>query len=191
MAKTSSPERWHTFKSEAVAVLAVAGGLTTALWIRRILERLTHSKVLDPNVLKNGLTPNGTSTITNTPPTAPPQNGNSSTISMFGHREPLSREHTEEPGRQYIAGRGWVSYRQKVKTSDGYILFDHNTQLNDDHLGPCPLLHTDLDCSDCPWRVDAGPYHWEPKCAALVKLHEEPREGMSLSGVRRQLEGSI
>ena len=87
----------------------------------------------------------------------------------------------------YVPGRGYISFRSSVKTSDGFTLYDRNNQLNDYHIGPCPLLNTDLDCSNCPWSFDDGPYRFDPKCAALVKLHEEPREGMSLSGVKRQL----
>ena len=64
MTKTSSTERWRTFKHEALAVLSVAGSLTAALWIKRTIERLTHSKVIDPDVLRNGLAPSTPTTTT-------------------------------------------------------------------------------------------------------------------------------
>src|SRR5215510_3867231 len=102
MAPPSSADRWQTVKQEAVAVLAVAGSLTAALWLKRIIERLTTSKVIDPTVLQHGLAP-----APATSQTPSPQPDASTPPSFLNLRPSVSRDFRSGPGRVYVPGHGY------------------------------------------------------------------------------------
>src|SRR5262249_46206366 len=158
MEKTSSAERWQALKQEALAIIAVAGSLTAALFIKRLVERLTTSRVIDANVLKHGLAPTPASTtLSSTQPTQQerdlPGFRASHTSSWYNS---LQRQHRTGPGRVWVDGVGSILYRAKVQTSDGYTLYEHDTELNPFHITPCPLLRADENCDRCEWCIGDG-----------------------------------
>jgi len=184
MATTDSPnDRWRAFKREALGVLAVAASLTAGLWVKRIIERLTSAKIIDENVLKHGLSPNlpATTPLTTPPPREPFPFRAGQQSSWLNS---LHRQHRTGPGATWVDGVGQVRYRAMVKTSDGFTLYDHDETLNPYHVVPCPLMRADETCDNCEFFVDQGMWRDQPQCAAHVKLHDEPREGVSLNAVR-------
>lgn len=158
----------NELRKDAKVVLTTALAMTLTLWIKRTVDRLSTMRWVDQSILHGNGSPSSAASSSST------------NTSRFG------------PGSVYVPGHGRVYYRAALKTSDGHLLYDHSEALNPTHIGPCPLLRRDTDCEECVWFIDDGPYHYEPKCAALVKLEDSPREfSMSLSDTKRALEHSI
>lgn len=158
----------NELQKDAKVVLTTALAMTLTLWIKRTMDRLSTMRWVDQSILRgHGPSPSTSSS-------------NPASKARFGS------------GSVYVPGYGRVYYRAALKTSDGHMLYDHSDSLNPCHIGPCPLLRRDTDCEECVWFIDDGPYHDEPKCAALVKLEDSPREfSMSLSDTKRALENSM
>ncbi len=157
-----------TLRTEAKAVLSATATTVMALWVKRTVERLAKGGWCNPSmILGHG---------------PPPQH------------TPSTPDLTHRLGAGNVSVPGWgrLYYRAALRTSDGHLLYDHETQLHPCHIGPCPLLRADTDCEACVWYLNDGPYHYEPKCAALVKLEDAPHGvTMGLSDIKRALEHSI
>lgn len=158
--------------NEGKEILIAALALTAALWVKRQVEKLGQTRWFNKDLLK-GAQPTTTSSAT-------------------AAAETDASKVRSGSGNVYLAGYGRLYYRSALKTRDGHMLYDHDEILNPCHVGPCPLLRKDMDCEECVWLVDAGSYHYGPKCAALVKLEDSPTEyHLSLTDTKRALENSI
>jgi hypothetical protein len=188
-------ELWDRLWRETKVILGIAGGITTALWIKRMIEKLSGSNIIDKDVVEHGLEKK-----LPVPVPAPPQPASSAPLSSWsGHARPASPWWQANGKRESDSGKvlvdSWegpirVRYSAKYETREGLTLYDHDTELSPHHeCGSCPLLKARTACRDCEWYVDRGSYVFEPQCAALTKLEESPEDfTTSVSEVKRLME---
>src|SRR5437870_6320375 len=48
-------ELWDRLWREAKVILGIAGGITTALWIKRLIEKLSSNNIIDKDIVEHGL----------------------------------------------------------------------------------------------------------------------------------------
>src|SRR5712692_1262378 len=48
-------ELWERLWRETRIILGIAGGITTALWIKRMIEKLSGSNIIDKDIVEHGL----------------------------------------------------------------------------------------------------------------------------------------
>lgn len=185
MKKTISDWVKHDVWPELRAVLAVACSVTTALYIKRVVEKLVTRKVISKEVFEHGLKRPAQSATSLSVPT----NGNGT---PFGHYRPGATSRgsgvTYVESRRY--GRLLVHYRRTVEDKDT-VLYEHDEKLNPYHQWPCPLLRIDTACDDCPYFINQGRYRSQPICAAQYKLENCPDEYFhSVDDIRNELENS-
>jgi hypothetical protein len=190
-------ELWDRLWRETKVILGIAGGITTALWIKRLIERLSGNHIIDKDIVEHGLEKK-----LPVPVPAPPQSASPASSSPSFWRDsprPASSwwqaNGKREPGGGEVLVDGWegpirVRYSAKYETREGLTLYDHDTELSPHHeCGACPLLKAKTACRDCEWYVDRGSYVFEPQCAALTKLEESPEDfTTSVSEVKRLME---
>ena len=186
-------ELWDRMWTETKAVLAVAGGLTGGLWIKRVVERLVGHNLIDPEVVEHGLNRSPSAMEQPSPP-------------MWADRTPPSEWDPVRRPTSWTNGSAerqsggevlvdtWdrsirVWYSGKYETRDGFTLYTHDQELNPHHeCGPCPLLKAKTPCRDCEWCVDGG-YVNETRCAAIEKLENCPEDfSTSIAEVKHMLE---
>jgi hypothetical protein len=46
---------WDRLWQEAKVILGIAGGITTALWIKRLIEKLSSQQIIDKDIVEHGL----------------------------------------------------------------------------------------------------------------------------------------
>src|SRR5215510_4802205 len=46
---------WDRLWQEAKVILGIAGGITTALWIKRLIEKLSSHNIIDKDIVEHGL----------------------------------------------------------------------------------------------------------------------------------------
>ena len=189
---------WDRLWRETKVILGIAGGITTALWLKRLIEKLSGSKIIDKEVVEHGLEKKLPVPVT--APLQPATPASSAPPSSWGgHARPASpwwpAHGRREPGGGEVLVESWegpirVRYTAKFETREGLTLYDHDTELNPHHeCGACPLLKARTACRDCEWYVDRGSYAFEPQCAALTKLEESPEDfTTSVSEVKRLME---
>ncbi|MBI3248847.1 MAG: hypothetical protein HYZ50_20280 [Deltaproteobacteria bacterium] len=175
---TSTNEDWGTWLLQEIKVIAAqAVGVVAALWVRHLVMRAIDGKVLDKNIVQNGLraTPAQPSPSNlPVPVTAPRQE--QSAFSQFRER-PLR----EGPGMIWIPEiQRNLRYRLKYNLRDGTALYDHDETLNRGHQhGPCPLLKVRTDCWNCQHHVES-PHMSEPICVARTWMEDVQDPDMSL-----------
>lgn len=186
----NQPQFWRAMGREAKAILIVSGGITTALWIKRLIEQLASKHIIDKDIVEHGLDRSVPAPLTKpfVAPSAPlwetetfrsgvcpwPVNGNSSGEVLVDGWEEMIR----------------VPYTTMYRTRDGLTLYRHDTELHPEHIcGPCPLLKARTPCEDCEWFVEPHAYDEDPRCAAVVKLHSSPQDfTTSVADIKRQLD---
>jgi len=192
-------ELWERLWRETKAILAVAGGITTALWIKRTIEKLSSNQIIDKGIVEHGLEKKVPVPVT---PSFPADGQPLRTpASPWTDTQPRNFLWWQRSGSRREADGGevlvdsWegpirVHYSATYETREGLTLYVHDTELNPAHeCGPCPLLKARTPCRDCEWYVDRGSYAFEPQCAALVKLEESPDDfTTSVSEVKRLME---
>jgi hypothetical protein len=191
-------ELWDRLWGETKVILGIAGGITTALWIKRLIERLSGNHIIDKDIVEHGLEKKLPVPVT--APLQPSSPASSALPSSWGgharSESPWWRTNGKrEPGGGEVLVDGWegpiqVRYSAKYETREGLTLYDHDTELNPHHeCGSCPLLKARTACRDCEWYVDRGSYVFDPQCAALMKLEESPEDfTTSVSEVKRLME---
>lgn len=179
---------WQRVWPEAKVIFGIAGSITAALYIKRGIEKLTGLKLIDPNILNNGLAPKPASA----PATPVNGNGTSAAQSSFSL---ASRKFMEGKGSEFVRGLGVLHYDRKWNTCDGYTLYEHNRRIRSDHTeGPCPLLVQTKGCRDCDWYVKHRSYssRWEEEdyddgtCTALLWLEKSQGEYTGLNQFDRE-----
>ena len=77
-------ELWDRLWRETKVILGIAGGITTALWIKRMIEKLSGSDIIDKDIVEHGL-----ERKLPVPVTAPQQPASSAPPSSWsGHSRP-------------------------------------------------------------------------------------------------------
>ena len=191
-------ELWDRLWRETKVILGLAGGITTALWIKRMIEKLSGNDIIDKDIVEHGLEKKLPVPVT--APLQPPSPASFAPPSSWGdHSRPESlwgrANGKQESGGGEVLVESWegpirVRYSAKYETREGLTLYDHDTELSPHHeCGACPLLKARTMCRDCEWYVDRGSYAFEPQCAALTKLAESPEDfTTSVSEVKRLME---
>src|SRR5262245_22230696 len=186
---------WDRLWQEAKVILGIAGGITTALWIKRMIEKLSSQQIIDKDIVDHGLEKK-------VPVPISPGSLPSSPAPGWRHAPPPPAPWWQQHGQRRDGGGevlvdSWngpirVRYSAQYETRDGLTLYAHDTELDPGHeCGPCPLLKAKIACTDCEWLVDRGSYAFEPQCAALTKLQESPDDlTTSVSDVKRLMERS-
>lgn len=176
---------WEHLWREAAAILVVSSGITTALWIKRLIEQLTSRNVIDKTIVEHGL--DRTVPVPISVPRA------FTSPSSWGAQPSPSTSTTSFAQSGEVLVDGWdevmrVPYTAMSRTRDGLTLYRHDTELNPYHeCGPCPLLRARTPCADCEWYVNRDDE--DVRCAALVKLQSSPQDfTTSVSDIKRQLE---
>jgi hypothetical protein len=186
---------WDRLRSEGKAILTVAGGITTALWIKRLIEKLTAHQIIDKDIVEHGLEKHVPVAVSPSPaPVSPPP-------AFWRDARPADPPWRQQHGQRRESGSGEVlvdgqsgplrvRYTALYETRDGLTLYEHDTELHPFHdCGPCPLLKAKTACRDCEWYVDRGSYACEPQCAAVAKLEDSPEDfTTSVSEVKRLME---
>ena len=179
---STNEDSWGTWLLQEIKVIAAqAVGVVAALWVRHLVMRAIDGKVLDKNIVQNGLQagpprPPATTTL---PVMSPSQQ--QSSFSQFRTPRPWK----EGPGRIWIPEiQRYVSYRTKYNLPDGTEVYDHDETLNRGHSeGPCPLLKARVDCWDCQHSVARPNFQRDTHCAARLWLDEIQNPEVSLRDV--------
>src|SRR5215510_6311316 len=104
-------ELWDRLWRETKVILGIAGGITTALWIKRLIERLSGNHLIDKDIVEHGLEKK-----LPVPVTAPLPPASSAPLSSWsGHARPAS------PWWQANGKRGSGSGEVLVESREGPI----------------------------------------------------------------------
>jgi hypothetical protein len=177
---------WRAVGREAKAILIVSGGITTALWIKRLIEQLANKQIIDKDIVKHGLDRSVPAPIPK--PSTPVWE--TETFHSDARPWPVNGSRRGEVVVDGWEGLVHVPYTAMYRTRDGLTLYRHDTELHPEHVcGPCPLLKARTPCEDCEWFVEPNTYDDDPRCAAVVKLHSSPQDfTTSVADIKRQLD---
>lgn len=162
-------ETWEFLKKEALVVTRTALPVIISLYVKRVVDNLIGSKVIDEKIIKDGI--KSTSPINTSATSATPQQ------SQF----------KEGPGSTYVSGHGRVEYRAHYRTVDKYDLYLHNDEMHPRQEGSCPMLFTDRGCHNCKFYVERPQYTWQSNCSAALWLEECRDAGIGLEHFRDQM----
>ena len=184
----STSSSWRRWKREGVVILATAASITLSLWLKRTVERLIAGRIVDKNIVSQG--------IGGVPVTAN-QTNQSQYFTQKNAPGPMEwRGGRWEPKRSGVVsvsvdGREvHVRYSRSLEV-EGYTLYQHDEILRADHLTSCPLLRARTSCTDCNWFMNDGVYWRNPICIAKEKIDDHSDDGLTMTSLRHMYEQSL